>query len=127
MMKKIVTLLLVLNSLFSFSQNANDSLIDYIKGSEKILMASHENLSLPIHKPGKSSTVIRTLLKNGKPNKRIIKEQIQLDIKSKEALIEIIATHTAFGRIIRYSFTKRKSGLILTYVLDAIIILIAKT
>lgn len=92
MMKKIVTLLLVLSALFSFSQNANDSLINYIKGSEKILMASHENLSLTVQKPGKSSTIIRTLLKNGKPNERIIKEQIQLGLKSKEALIEIIAT-----------------------------------
>ena len=92
MMKKIFTLLLVLNSLFSFSQIANDSLINYIKVSEKILITSHENLNLTIQKPGKSKTIIRTLLKNGKPNKKIIKEQIQLDLKSKEELIEIIST-----------------------------------
>ena len=90
-MKKIFTLLLVLNSLFTFSQIANDNLINYIKVAEKILITSHEDLNLTVKKPGKSKTIIRTLLKNGKPNKKIIKEEIQLDLKLKEELIEIIS------------------------------------
>ena len=92
MMKKVFTFLLVLNSLFSFSQIANDSLTNYIKVAEKILITSHEDFNLTIEKPGKSKTINRTLLKNGKPNKKIIKEQIQLNLKLKEELIEIILT-----------------------------------
>lgn len=91
-MKKIfILLIIVLNSHFSFSQIANDSLIEHIKVADKILITSHEDFNLNIGKPGKSKTINRTLLKNGKSNKKIIKEKIQLDLKLKEELIDIIS------------------------------------
>lgn len=84
-------LLLFLNPLINFSQNANKSLIEFIKKSEKIILTSHEDFELTFRKPGESKTKIRALLKNGKPNKKIIKERIKLDLKSKEELIQIIS------------------------------------
>ncbi len=91
MIKKILIIYFVLNSLLSFSQNANESLIEFIKNSEKIILTSHEDFELFINKPGKSDSKIRPLLKNGKPNKKIITEQVQLDSKGKKELIEIIS------------------------------------
>ena len=91
-MKKIIFIIFaVLNSYFSFSQISNDSLIEYIKLSEKILITSHENFNLTTPKIGERKRLKSTLLKNGKPNKKIIKEKIQLDLKLKEELIEIIS------------------------------------
>ena len=89
--KKTLTLILVLNSFFGFSQTANDSLINHIKIAEKILITSHEQLNLTTQKAGRTKTEVRTLLKNGKPNKKIIKEQIQLNLQLKEELIGIIS------------------------------------
>ncbi|OOV16148.1 hypothetical protein [Flavobacterium sp. LM4] len=91
MIKKILILHFFLNSLLSFSQNANENLTTFIKNSEKVIITSHEDFELNIQKPGYSKTKIRPLLKNEKPNRKIIKEQIQLNSKLKGELIEIIS------------------------------------
>ncbi|WP_417939856.1 hypothetical protein [Flavobacterium sp. RS13.1] len=91
MIKKIIILVLFLNSLFSFSQIANDSLITSMKNAKKILLTSHEDFELFIKKTGERKTKFRPLLKNEKPNKKIIKKQIYLDLKLKNELINIIS------------------------------------
>lgn len=90
-MRKIFIILIILNSFFSYSQIANDSLISFIIAAEKVLITSHDDLNITIGKPGKSETVWRTVLKNGKPNKRIIKERLELDSKLKQELIDVIS------------------------------------
>ncbi|CAD0007592.1 hypothetical protein [Flavobacterium salmonis] len=122
MIKKIITLIVFLNSLLSFSQIANDSLINSIKKAEKIVLASHEDFYfireeegngkttlttlLKIENPSKrirkkikrrfkkleeKRAIVKPLLKNGKPNKSIIREKIELDSKLKQELIEVIS------------------------------------
>lgn len=91
MIKKCLIILVVLNSLFGFSQVINDGLINSIKTAEKILIISHDDLNITVGKQGKSKIINRTLLKNGKPNNTIIKEQVRLEPKQKQKLIEIIS------------------------------------
>jgi len=74
MIKIIITLTLFLNSLFSFSQIANDSLINSIKKAEKIVLTSHEDFSFIMEEEGKGKTTLIALLKIKNPSNRIRKK-----------------------------------------------------
>ena len=91
MVNKILVLLVVLNCDFGFSQVANDRLVKFIEGAEKVIIASHEDFNLVVRQPGRSKTLTRTLLKKGKPNKKIMKEEMQLSSGAKAELIAIIS------------------------------------
>lgn len=90
MIKKLITLSLILCITHIFSQNVNQELIEYIKNADTILLATHEDLRLDIEKPGKSTIIHRTLLKNNRPNPEIIKKQVILNFQSRQELTEIL-------------------------------------
>ena len=90
MIKRIITLTLFLNSLFSFSQIENDSLINSIKKAEKIVLTSHEDFNFIMEEEGKGKTSLRTLLKIKKPSNRIkkkIKRRYQ-KLEEKRAIVK---------------------------------------
>ncbi|RXM38993.1 hypothetical protein BOQ62_14040 [Chryseobacterium sp. CH21] len=88
--KRILSVGLFLSSIWTFSQNANESLADYLKNADTILLTSHEDLRLDMESPGKSRTIYRDLLKNGVPNNEIIINKVILTPDSRQKLIQII-------------------------------------
>ncbi|MDG4650964.1 hypothetical protein [Chryseobacterium arthrosphaerae] len=91
MMHKLFISFFLSGSLPVFSQNANESLAQYLKEADTVLLTSHENLRLDIEKPGKKTiTQIRPLLKNNRPNGDIIRKQVILSPERRQEMIDMI-------------------------------------
>ena len=94
-MHKFFFTLLLFTTVNSFSQSKNDSLINTIKAADKILFTSHTDLYVIERKKSKYKheyiDIYHDLLKNGKPNKKIIKEKVVLDSVNKSTLIHLIS------------------------------------
>ena len=113
--KTLLTVLLFCSQSICFSQIKNDSLINIIISAEKIMLTSHEDLRMNIFRKPKTKIekklsklrVVKNqkdkyirdvlhseIIKSEKPNKKIIKEKINLNSVLRNELISIISNQT---------------------------------
>ena len=113
--KTLLTVLLFCSKFVCFSQTKHDSLINIITSAEKIVLTSHEDLRMNIFRKPKTKSekklsklrVVKNrngmyipdvlysgIIKSEKPNKKIIKEKINLNSVLKNELINIISNQT---------------------------------